>query len=78
MTMSKKRHTPGPVPPANRSPSGTNHAQEREEQSEMDQENTTDTFQEQDPQRRLGDFNGEGEHSLQEPTRANDGTTHSE
>jgi hypothetical protein len=76
--MSKKSHTPGPVPPGNRSQSGTNHSTEDQEQSEKDRLNETDTFQEQDPKRRLGDFTGEGEHARQQPGRLNDGDTHSQ
>jgi hypothetical protein len=79
MTMSKRKHSPGPVPPGNRPKQGGGADEtESQEQSERDRANQTDTFQEQDPQRRLGDFNSEGEHSLQEPSRLNDGNTHSE
>jgi hypothetical protein len=34
-------------------------------------------FQEQDPKRRIGDFEGEGEHSRQQPSAINDGQQHS-
>jgi hypothetical protein len=59
----KKQHT-GPVPPGNKPNKGpgTKGTEER-------QPNTGEvgSNQEQDPKRRLGDFEGKGEHSLQEP-----------
>jgi hypothetical protein len=80
--MSKKNHSPGPVPPGNRSQRGGHgDAIESKEQSLADQENdgnTTDAFQTQDPKRRFGGFEEAGEHSRQQPGRANDGDTHSQ
>jgi hypothetical protein len=62
--MSKKNHSPGPVPPGNLSPMGTNHA-DADDQQPGDQHGTG--FQEEDPKRRLGDFTGAGEHARQQP-----------
>jgi hypothetical protein len=74
--MSKKQHTAGPVPPANR-PKGPANSDEAEPN-----ENVPDGtgFNEQDPKRRLGDYTGAGEHSIQEPGGKNgaDRTTKSE
>ena len=63
--MSKKNHSPGPVPPGNRSPMGTGHNDTDERQQAGDQNGTG--FQEEDPKRRLGDFTGTGEHARQQP-----------
>jgi hypothetical protein len=61
--MSKKNHAPGPVPPDNRAKGPASNADPAQE--DADQDGTG--FQEQDPKRRLGDFTGTGEHSLQQP-----------
>jgi hypothetical protein len=59
----KKKHG-APVPPGNQSKIGpkdlsrTNATQDKPEVA---------SAQEQDPKRRLGDFDGKGEHSMQEP-----------
>jgi hypothetical protein len=75
--MSKKNHSPGPVPPGNKSQAGPRGPQGQEtDQEQAGEENTGAPFQEQDPKRRLGDFNGAGEHSIQQPSRLNDGDTH--
>ncbi len=79
--MSKKHHGgPGPVPPGNRPQSGpafNENAGEDEDQTPGTQSDTGAGFQEQDPQRRLGDFGTAGEHPRQQPGRLNDGDTHS-
>ncbi len=59
----KKRHT-GPVPPGNRSKQGPD-AKAVEERQPNTGEVASD--QEEDPKRRIGDFERKGEHSLQEP-----------
>lgn len=77
--MSKKHHGgPGPVPPANRQ-SHFGGAAKRDDDAEQPNEAGTSgaASQEQDPQRRLGDFTGAGEHSIQQPSDLNDGTRHS-
>lgn len=60
--MSKKNHTPGPVPPGNRPNAGGDYEEPGRDESgltDAPQSNTGD--QEQDPQRRIGDFTGKGE-----------------
>jgi hypothetical protein len=59
----KKNHT-GPIPPGNKSKRGPGFNAEDEEQPTTGE---VGSAQEQDPKRRLGDFEGKGEHSLQEP-----------
>jgi hypothetical protein len=59
----KKKHN-APIPPGNQSeldPSGA--------VGEVEQPGTGEVSsnQEQDPKRRLGDYEGKGEHSIQEP-----------
>jgi hypothetical protein len=76
--MSKKNHNPGPVPPGNR-PAGPGGQQgQGTGQDDVGDENTSASFQEQDPERRLGNFGGAGEHPRQQPGRLNDGDTHSQ
>jgi hypothetical protein len=77
--MSKKNHSPGPVPPENRPQGGPGNPQTPDaEHNENGEENTGAPFQEQDPQRRLGGFGGTGEHPRQQPGRLNDGDVHSQ
>jgi len=72
--MSKK-HAPAPTPPANRPHAGPGRP-------DADAADAADTgasaFQEQDPKRRIGGFEGAGEHARQQPSDLNDGTTHSQ
>jgi hypothetical protein len=68
-----KQHQPAPVPPGNRPHVGPGHL----DPTEVPESNSDDGFQEQDPKRRLGDFESAGEHSRQQPTPLNNGTTHS-
>jgi len=70
----KKKHTPR-VPPGNRPSAGP--ANEVPVSDEV-QAGGGAPFQEQDPQRRLGGFETAGEHARQQPSRLNDGQTHSE
>lgn len=68
--MSKNHHGgPGPVPPGNRPHAGPQH-DAAVEPEQMHAETGGD--QEQDQQRRIGDFTGKGEHSRVEPSQAND------
>jgi len=59
---SKKQHG-GPVPPGNQPQSGPKDATGHPVKGEAE----VASVQEQDPKRRLGDFEGKGEHSIQEP-----------
>lgn len=56
------------MPPGNRSKTGP-HGPNGEPQSDTDAINPTDgrSFSEHDPQRRLGDYGGAGEHPIQQP-----------
>lgn len=70
--MSKKSHSPGPVPPGNRPRSGaTPPNPDQDAGPPADQPGTG--FEEEDPKRRLGDFTGAGEHARQQPGPLNDG-----
>jgi hypothetical protein len=73
--MSKKHHGgPAPVPPGNRphaGPPGT--SVENVGGSDPDATDTGASFQDQDPQRRLGGYETAGEHSRQQPGPLNDG-----
>lgn len=72
--MSKKNHSPGPVPPGNRPQGGTSGAPDTGAEQAPPQDGTG--FAEQDPERRLGGFTGKGEHSIQQPTPRQDGDAH--
>ena len=61
----KKKHTPR-VPPANRPQSGPPDAAVPAEQGHQAAGGGA-PMQEQDAKRRLGDFETEGEHSIQQP-----------
>src|SRR5689334_18740688 len=69
MGHKKTRHGAGPVPPANQShigpgtPGGANVANEKPD----DKSANTAGFHEQDAQRRLGNYEGAGEHSYVQP-----------
>ncbi|MDY3550961.1 hypothetical protein R5W24_000030 [Gemmata sp. JC717] len=69
--MSKKNHTPGPVPAGNRPQSGTAFRPQDDVPSAATEQG--EGFQEEDPKRRLGDFTGTGEHARQQPGPKNDG-----
>lgn len=70
--MSKKNHSPGPVPPGNQPHAGTAFTAPDDEK-EAAGKGDAPADQEQDAKRRLGDFTGKGEHSIQQPGRLNDG-----
>jgi hypothetical protein len=59
----KKKHG-APVPPGNQSPSGPVDETGKPAKKRVAE---VPSAQEQDPKRRLGDFEGKGEHSIQEP-----------
>jgi len=70
--MSKKHHG-APIPPGNRPKAGTSSkpGQEVEEPGGVQKGGEVTSQQEEDPKRRLGDFTGKGEHSIQEPDGKN-------
>ena len=71
--MSKKHHGgPAPVPPGNRPSGGPPHPEGEEQLPDLTQPASGSPFQEEDPKRRLGDFTGTGEHSIQQPGGKND------
>jgi hypothetical protein len=65
----KKKHE-GPVPPDNR-PQRLPGAKGAEEDARRGAPEVA-SAQEQDPKRRIGDYEGQAEHSLQEPGGKND------
>jgi hypothetical protein len=71
MIMSKKHHGgPGPVPRGNQSQRGPKFDEGPVDEQAQPGENPPASgvpSQEQDPKRRLGDFVGAGEHSIQQP-----------
>ncbi len=75
--MSQKHHSPGPVPPGNQAHAGPPAKPGDELQPDPGEENPP-RDEEQDPKRRLGNFEGKGEHSRQQPGPANDGGVHSQ
>ncbi len=75
MSHHKKRHGAGPVPPANLPQAGPQSGATAAQQAEAAGGGAP--FQEQGPKRRIGDYEQEGEHSLQQPSRLNDGQQHS-
>ena len=62
--MSHKKKHGGPVPPANQSQAGPKDAKGKPAKKGAAE---ISSAQEKDPKRRLGDFEGKGEHSMQEP-----------
>lgn len=78
--MSKKHHGgPGPIPPGNQPHAGPAFTPGGADADLPNQpvDGGVPGDQEQDPQRRLGGFEGKGEHSRQQPGRLNDGDVHS-
>lgn len=67
----KKRHGAAPVPPGNMPQGGPGEAMTADEQAEADTKGGA-PFQDQDPKRRLGNFESAGEHSFQQPGGKND------
>ncbi len=72
----KKRHGSHPVPPANRPTAGPPASANAAPHGDTGAGGGA-PFQEQDPKRRIGDFEAEGEHSRQQPSPLNDGQQHS-
>jgi hypothetical protein len=66
----KKKHM-HPVPPENQPKAGPPDTQGGAPQNDKSNQGEGG-FQEQDPKRRLGDFTGAGEHSIQQPGGLND------
>ncbi len=65
--MSKKHHGgPGAVPAGNRPHAGPSYTPDTEVPADT-QKGGEVAAQEQDPKRRLGDFTGTGEHSIEQP-----------
>ena len=67
--MSKKGHAPGPVPPGNRSQAGPEAPPPSPDEQPAD---GGEAFSEQDPKRRLGNYQTAGEHAIQQPGGKND------
>ena len=67
----KKKHA-GHVPPGNKSRGGLRETQDQTAETGGQSPAEVASAQEQDPKRRLGDFTGKGEHSIQEPGGKND------
>jgi len=67
----KKKHS-NPVPPGNRPQAGPPEAAERAAQEGQQAQGEVASFQEQDPKRRQGDFEGRGQHPYQQPGGLND------
>jgi hypothetical protein len=76
--MSAKKHPggPGPVPPGNRPQGPAGSAPGGSESMPADPSNGS-PFQDHDEKRRLGGFEGAGEHPRQQPGALNDGDVHS-
>ena len=71
--MSKKGHSPGPVPPGNRPQSGDAYQPPDRDEPTNAGNDPGERFQEEDPKRRLGDYTGTADHARQEPGPKNDG-----
>jgi hypothetical protein len=72
--MSKKHHgAPAPVPPGNRSNAGPAQTPGTEAQEPANSDQNGAPFNDQDEQRRLGGYQTAGEHSIQQPSKLNDG-----
>jgi hypothetical protein len=67
--MAHKKQHGGPVPPGNQSQAGPADVTGKSAKKGAAE---VASAQEQDPKRRLGDFEGKGEHSMQEPGGKND------
>ena len=65
--MSKKNHSPGPIPQGNR-PAGIPGKPGDKKSPPIDEAR----LQDEDPKRNLGGFTGKGEHSIQQPGGKND------
>lgn len=63
--MSKKNHAPHPTPPGNQTTAGPGASNPAD--VEPDRGDQGAPFSEQDPERRLGNYETQGEHSIQQP-----------
>jgi hypothetical protein len=71
--MSKKKHAPHPVPPGNRTAAGPGGTPPVDDAGAAGAQNDAGAAkEEQDPQRRLGNFEQAGEHSFVQPGGKND------
>lgn len=72
--MARKHHKPGPVPPGNRPHVGPDAGRgaPQEDEKAPSEASPGAPFSEQDPKRRLGDFETAGEHAFQQPGGKND------
>jgi hypothetical protein len=66
----KKKHT-RPVPPGNQPQAGASGGADESQRADTEAQ-TGAPFQDQDAKRRLGNFEGAGEHSYQQPGGKND------
>ena len=75
ITVSRKRHSPGPIPPSNSPRAGAAYQSPDRDEAEpgKEGEGSGEAFQEEAPKRRIGDFTGTGEHSRQQPGPLNNG-----
>jgi hypothetical protein len=73
--MSKKNHSPGPVPAGNKPQAGKSYTRPDEDEAEPNKEGpgSAEAFQEEDPKRQLGDYTATAEHARQQPGPNNDG-----
>ena len=69
--MAHKKNHGGPVPPGNQPRGGPGEPATQSGKKQQAAGEVT-SAQEQDPKRRLGDYEGKGEHSIQEPGGKND------
>ena len=67
----KKKHN-GPVPPGNQPHQGLTERSGQTAEKGGQSPAEVASAQEQDPKRRLGDFTGKGEHSIEQPGGRND------
>ena len=72
----KKKHGPSPVPPGNQPAAGPPADVNAAQQGNAGTGGGA-PLQEHDPKRRIGGFEGAGEHPRQQPSRINDGQQHS-
>ena len=71
--MSKKKHAPHSVPPGNRTTVGPGATGPGGDDVDAGAQSDGGAgFSEQDPERRLGNFETAGEHSIQQPGGKND------
>lgn len=70
--MSKKNHSPGPVPPGNRPQGGPSGKPGDPDDVDKADEHGSPAAAEQDPERRLGNYGTAGEHPRVQPGGHND------